>query len=151
MNAFRAIALHLAVGCSGLAGAQGTQAADSVQPPAALLGRFIDDYGSRYEISATEWKHGSSTRYRIIRWNGVERFLIAQNDSANPEDGGLWTRIDWVELSGMPPFGWAYCYSAYSAATAAVADTVSLANRASPRTGCNGFPFSRMQRTTPPG
>ncbi|MDA1081495.1 MAG: hypothetical protein O2973_07430 [Gemmatimonadetes bacterium] len=132
------------------AAAQVVTPADSVSPPAHLLGRFSDDYGSRYEISRTEWKQGSGARYHILRWNIAERYLIAQNDSANPGDGGLWTRIDWVELSGMPPYQWAYCYSAYNSPSAAVADTVSLANRAEPRTGCNGFPFSRMQPASLP-
>jgi hypothetical protein len=118
-------------------------------PPALLLGTFTDDYGNRYQISATEWGQSPRTRYRIRHWNAAGRYLIAQNDSANASDGGLWTRIDWVELPGMPPYRWGFCYSAYRAPSAAVAETVSVARRDTPRTGCNGFPFSRMQPASP--
>lgn len=117
-------------------------------PPALLLGRFADDYGSRYEITATEWIQLPNARYHIVRWDSVGRYLIAQNDSANPSDAGKWSRIDWLPLDGMPPWRWGYCYSAYNAPTKAVADTVSVARRATPRTGCNGFPFSRMRTDT---
>jgi hypothetical protein len=110
------------------------------------LGSFVDDYGSRYTISRLEWAHLPGTRYRIVRWDVPGQFALAQNDLANPADGGLWTRIDWLPLSGMPPYEWAYCYSAYNAAGLAVAESVSVARRATPRTGCNGFPFSRMRR-----
>ena len=48
-------------------------------------------------------------------------------------------------LEGMPPYRWGYCYSTWTAASAAVAETVSVARRDTPRTGCNGFPFSRMK------
>lgn len=49
----------------------------------------------------------------------------------------------------MAPYTWGYCYSAYNAPSAAVAETVSVANRAIPRTGCNGYPFSRMRALDP--
>ena len=72
-------------------------------------------------------------------------FLIAQNDSLNQSDANLWTRIDWVKLDSMPPFEWAYCLSAYDAETREEAERTEIANKESPRTGCNGFPFSRMK------
>ncbi len=116
--------------------------------PALLVGAFTDDYGNRYEISRTEWFQHPGARYHIVRWDGPGQFAIARNDSGNPSDGGLWTRIDWLELQGMPPYTWGFCYSAYNAPSAAVAETVSTANRRAPRTGCNGFPFSRMRRSS---
>ena len=120
-------------------------------PPAALIGSFTDDYGSTYQVSATEWRHGPSARYHIVRWNVAGQYLIAQNDPANPGDGGLWTRIDWLPLPGMSPYTWGYCYSAYKAPSAAIAETVSVAKRSVPRTGCNGFPFSRMRAVADSG
>jgi len=112
-----------------------------------LIGTFVDDYGERYQISRTTWVQFPRARYRIARWDRTRQFAIAQNDSGNPGDRGLWTRIDWLELPGMAPYTWGFCYSAYKAPSAAVAETVSVANRTAPRTGCNGFPFSRMRRT----
>jgi hypothetical protein len=114
--------------------------------PASQIGEFLDDYGERYRITATEWTQLPRARYHILKWNVAGQYLIARNDSANASDAGLWTRIDWVDLPGMPPYRWGFCYSAYRAPSAAVAETVSVARRETPRTGCNGFPFSRMKQ-----
>lgn len=113
---------------------------------AMLFGTFADDYGSTHVVSDTLWSHGSRLHYRIVKWNEAGQYLIAQNDAANPSEGSLWTRIDWMSLPGMAPFEWGFCLSAYKAATAAEAEATRVANRATPRTGCNGFPFTRMKR-----
>ena len=116
--------------------------------PQLLTGSFIDDYGSRYSISANVWEQLPRTRYRVVRWNIALRYLIAQNDSGNRSAAGRWTRIDWIPLEGMPPYTWAYCYSTYDAPTAAAAESTKVARPDTPRTGCNGYPFSRMATDT---
>jgi hypothetical protein len=113
-----------------------------------VLGTFQDDYGSSYEITRSEWRHVGYARYHIAHWQPASGYLVARNDPSNPTDGGRWTRIDWVRLDGMQPFEWAFCMSAYDAATEAAAESTSTARRDSPRTGCNGFPFSRMRRAS---
>jgi hypothetical protein len=138
---FLLLALIPAAACAGARASP-----EPVSVPEYLVGSFTDDYGSRYTISRLEWAQLPGTRYRIVRWDVPGQFALAQNDMANPADGGLWTRIDWLRLTGMPPYEWAYCYSAYKAPSLAVAETVSVARRATPKTGCNGFPFSRMRR-----
>jgi hypothetical protein len=115
-------------------------------PPAELLGEFEDDYESSFRITATEWMQVPSSRLHIVRWVPTERYLVAQNDAANRDSPGLWTRIDWVELDGMPPYKWGFCLSAYKAATRREAEETRIARRETPKTGCNGFPFSRMRR-----
>ena len=115
-------------------------------PPLLLLGEFEDDYGIHYSISEREWHQHPESRYRVVRWQSDAQYLIAQNDAANPSDAGLWTRIDWIELSEMPPYQWAFCLSAYAAPTATEAERAIIAQRDTPRTGCNGHPFSRMRR-----
>jgi hypothetical protein len=116
----------------------------------ATLGEFQDDYGGRHTISTTLWVHRPRARYHIRRWNVAQQYLIAQNDSSNASDPGRWTRIDWMTLSSMPPYTWAFCLSAYAAATAAAAESTQIARRDTPRTGCNGFPFTRMMRVGAP-
>ncbi len=116
------------------------------KPPLLLLGEFEDDYGIHYSISKKEWHQQPGSRYRIVRWRTDAQYLIAQNDTANPGDAGLWTRIDWIQLSGMPPYEWAFCMSAYAAPTAAEAERANIAQQQNPRTGCNGHPFSRMRK-----
>ncbi|NOT08544.1 MAG: hypothetical protein HOP28_10105 [Gemmatimonadales bacterium] len=115
-------------------------------PPPMVLGTFEDDYGGQYGITPDAWQHGSKARYRIVAWRPERQYLIAQNDPNNPSEAGLWTRIDWLPLTGMPPYEWAFCMSAYKAASAAEAEATNIARRDTPRTGCNGFPFSRMKR-----
>jgi len=115
-------------------------------PPRLVLGAFDDDYGSRHAIQARLWGHGRTALYHIVKWNLAEQYLIAQNDAANPSDPGLWSRIDWMPLENMPPFTWAFCMSAYKAKTFEEAEQTTIAKRDAPKTGCNGFPFTRMKK-----
>jgi len=118
----------------------------ATRAPSLLSGTFEDDYGIRYTITDSTWVQHPATTYEVDRWDPDDRFVVAQNASDNPYDPGLWTRIDWVELEDMPPFEWAFCLSTYDAASAEQARLSAVARPESPRTGCNGFPFSRMKR-----
>jgi hypothetical protein len=122
----------------------------SAPAPAFAIGEFQDDYGSRHTVTATEWLHHPRSRYHIVRWSPDQHFLIAQNDTANRGAPGKWTRIDWVRLEGMAPYEWAFCLSAYEAPSAAAAEATTIAKPETPRTGCNGFPFTRMKRAATP-
>lgn len=115
-------------------------------PPSMLVGDFIDDYGIGHRIDAGEWLQRPDTRYRVVAWHPDAQYLIARNDAGNRSDAGTWTRIDWLTLPGMPPWEWAFCLSAWDAATQADADRADIARRDTPKTGCNGYPFSRMRR-----
>lgn len=119
------------------------------QPPKLLLGTFTDDYDIRHTISVDQWSQQPDATYHIKLWNSVEQYVIAQNGEENPGDQGLWTRIDWVELEGMDPYRWAFCMSVFNAQSAAEASQAEVADRDHLQSGCNGFPFSRMQRSTP--
>jgi hypothetical protein len=125
-----------------------TSSSSAGTPPAYLLGNFIDDYGGRHSITPTEWEQGDDDRYRIVRWNAAGRYLIAENNSSGPTSLGRWTRIDWMQLDGKPPYTWAFCFSAYEAPTAAVAESSMVAKSATSKTECNGYPFIRMRAAT---
>ena len=113
------------------------------------MGAFEDDYGIAYRIGPDAWHQGERTTYLVTAWHPKEKYLVARNAPTNPSAPDRWTRIDWVQLVDMPPFTWAYCLSAYDSPTREAAETTMVARRASPRTGCNGFPFSRMKRVVP--
>jgi len=119
-------------------------------PDPLVLGEFADDYGSRFTITTAEWFQHPRSRYHIVRWRPDSQYLIARNDARNPSGAGLWTRIDWLPLPGMPPYTWGFCLSAYRAPSAAAAEASRVARRDTPRTGCNGFPFSRMKPASSP-
>ena len=118
---------------------------EAVTLPAPTVGEFTDDYGERYRITTSEWVQLPATRYRIVERNGPGQFILAQNDPANARDGGLWTRIDVVQLAGMPPYRWGFCYAVYAAPTRGAALAAPQSDRVRPRSGCNGHPFSRMR------
>jgi len=120
--------------------------AAAVKPPAYLIGTFEDDYQIRYEINDTLWLQLPSSRYHIIKWNFAEKYLIARNDGRNPGEGGLYTRIDYMEFSNMAPWKWGFCLTAYKAESDKAAEATAAADRDHPMKGCNSFPFSRMKR-----
>lgn len=113
--------------------------------PIMFTGNFTDDYGIKYTISDTLWLQLPRTRFHIIRWNVAQQYLIARNDAKNPGDGNLYTRIDFMRFNDMEPWRWGYCLSAYNAKTDNEAEAVAIADRAHPKTGCNGYPFSRIK------
>lgn len=116
------------------------------QVPPDLLGNFEDDYGIHYNITTTAWAQGKNIKYHLIEYNHDEKYFIAKNDAANPTDGGLYTRIDILYLENMAPWHWGFCLTVYKATTLEEAKNTAKADRANPRKGCNGYPFSRMQR-----
>ncbi|GAA4342061.1 hypothetical protein [Flaviaesturariibacter amylovorans] len=114
--------------------------------PEWMTGAFTDDYGIRYTISDSLFVMNGPARYRILEWNEKEQYLLAQNDPANKTDGGLFTRIDYMPFRGMEPYLWGYCLTVFNAKDLAAARQAAAADRAAPRKGCNGYPFSRMKR-----
>lgn len=131
--------------CAAAAGGCASLAARRAPPP-SLLGAFDDDYGGRHTVSRTEWRQGTKARYAIVEWAPTERYLIARNTDDHPTAPGKWTRIDWVTLDGMAPWTWAFCFSAYDAPSRDSAAATRVAKPETPRTGCNGFPYSRLKR-----
>ena len=116
----------------------------------APLGDFIDDYGEEYKITPREWLQRPHGRLLVARWEVGGSHLIALNDSSNQYDPGKWSRIDWIKLDGMAPWEWAYCLSAYNAPTPDSAEATHLARPDTPRTGCNGHPYTRLKRQPEP-
>lgn len=143
------IALVVACSLTPVPAVAPTPGAPGRSLPAPLLGEFEDDYGNRYTITATTWRQHPRTVFHVATIEPAAMYLIARNDAGNPADPERWTRIDWLPLTGMAPWDWGFCYSAYDAPSAAAAAAVQVARRDTPRTGCNGHPFSRMKRVEP--
>lgn len=120
------------------------QATDSI--PSYLRGNFEDDYGIKYSINDSLWIQHPSTKYHIIACDTTEKYLLVKNDMENKTDGGLFTRIDYMQFTNMQPFGWGFCLTIYNATTVEKAKAMKEADRNNPKTGCGGYPFSRMKR-----
>ena len=117
-------------------------------PPSFLIGSFEDDYSVSYTISDSLFEMEDHTKIHILEWNMEGQYFVGQNDSLNPYDPLLYSRIDWMQFEDMAPFEWGFCMSAYNEASLDSAKAVSSANRETPKIGCDGYPFSRMKRIT---
>ena len=146
----RGAAIVVLAALLGMAGCASARAARSdAGAPALLTGEFRDDYRGRFTISDSVWFQQPRNRFRIVEWHVAEQYLIAQNAPDDPTAPGRWTRIDWVELDGMPPFRWGFCLTEYQAPSRDAARATPPASRSTPKTGCNGYPFTRMRREVP--
>ncbi|MCP9750016.1 hypothetical protein [Ferruginibacter sp. HRS2-29] len=114
--------------------------------PSMLIGDFKDDYGIAYTLTDSLFTQHPNVKYHIIKWNLKDNYFIAKNDGANPSEQNLYSRIDFMEFSGMEPFRWGFCLTVYDAPTDSIAETKAVADRKDPKKGCGGFPFSRMKR-----
>lgn len=119
--------------------------ASEKEAPSFMKGSFQDDYGIEFEISDDLFFQKPSSRYHVLKWNMDQQYLLAQNDANNPYDINLFTRIDWMKFEDMEPYTWGFCISAYMETSLEAAEAVRLVDRTSPKTGCNGLPFSRMR------
>lgn len=115
-----------------------------------MIGEFIDDYGTRYTIQNDRWVQHPNAVYHPHAVHLNDRLLVARNDAENPTEAGLWSRIDWLLLDDDSEYAWGFCYAAYQAQSPEAALAEAASERSTPRTGCNGFPFSRMKRVTEP-
>lgn len=112
----------------------------------SLLGNFTDDYKIKYTITGSSLVQHPGVKYNFISYNEKEQYFIAQNDTANISDAGLYTRIDIMRFSNMEPWRWGFCLTAYKAASVKEAIATAAADRLNPKKGCGGYPFSRMKR-----
>ncbi|MEO9886728.1 MAG: hypothetical protein ABJR05_04805 [Balneola sp.] len=117
----------------------------SVNIPESIQGIFQDDYNIEYELTAKVFYQKPETKFHILKWNVDEQYFISQNDSLNPYDPNLYSRVDWMIFENMEPYEWGFCLSDYNAITADSAEAVNVVDRSKPKTGCNGYPFSRMK------
>lgn len=114
--------------------------------PALFIGNFTDDYGIKYNVSDSMFTQLKGIEYRILQWNIKEQYIIAQNGANNPTDKNLYTRIDYMQFTNMQPYTWGFCYTQYKAVSKQAAINTAAADRSNPKTGCNGYPFSRLKR-----
>ena len=108
--------------------------------PSFLLGDFTDDYGIKYSITDTSWIQYPDFEISIVTIDTAEMYVLGYNvmDSS-------YTKIDYMPFQNQGEYTWGYCYTTYEQKDQSDALSAANANRATPKTGCNGFPFSRMK------
>ncbi|HWR32886.1 MAG TPA: hypothetical protein VN451_05150 [Chitinophagaceae bacterium] len=132
-------ALLLLISCSAI------QKLTTPVLPRWMKGNFSDDYDIRYTISDTMFSMDGLAKYHILSLNEKEQFLFVRNDTSNKTDKGLFTRLDYMRFTGMEPYTWGYCFTVYNAMDSMTAIRKKAADRNNPKSGCNGYPFSRMK------
>jgi hypothetical protein len=113
--------------------------------PSFMKGKYMDDYGIKYDINEQLWWQKENAKYNVVSWNQEQQFIVLKNDQNNKSEPNLYTRIDYMRFQNMAPFTWGYCYTVYNAATDSIAGNAVAADRLNPKKGCNGYPFSRMK------
>ena len=116
--------------------------------PAFLIGEFEDDDGVQYQIDQQAFRLLPDDKFHIISVNKADGFLILQNDSLNTYAPSLFTRIDYQKLEDMKPYEWAFCFSSFKEASIKDATNRVNTQKTDLMTGCNGFPFSRMKKSS---
>jgi len=116
--------------------------------PPFMMGAFEDDYGVQYHIDNKVFQMLPNDQFYILRVNQEAGFIILQNDSLNSFAPSLFTRIDYQRLTQMAPYEWAFCFSSFEAVSVAHAIDSVNTQKTDLMKGCNGYPFSRMKRST---
>lgn len=105
-----------------------------------LRGTYTDNYGGDHAISQESWVMGDAT-FHIAQFSNSEGFLVAQNDTANEWNPGLWSRFDWTTVAGITY----YCQTAYDASSEETALGTPAASADNPaETGCGGWSWSHF-------
>lgn len=108
----------------------------------AIVGSYLDDYGSTHVITDSTWTigmAGTSSVFHITVVSNADQYLVAQNDATNQYSASLWSRFDWTLDQGVLY----YCQTTYDAATeqAALATPRADVNDLTGK-GCSSFPWS---------
>ncbi len=65
-----------------------------------IIGEFNDEMGTNHMISADMWTKtdadGAVTKFHIARHDNIIMYVLAENDSANADSPGMWSRFDWI-------------------------------------------------------
>jgi hypothetical protein len=113
--------------------------------PLEIIGTYIDEYSTTQIVTATEWSDSYGDVFHIRSYSNEQDFLLAQNDPANPYNGGLYSRFDWTTFNS----DLYYCQSVYDAPDIATAEAGSADRTNPPASGCGGFNWTNL--TPPPG
>jgi hypothetical protein len=100
-----------------------------------IMGSYTDNGGENHAVNAFTWTSGEST-FVISTSNNEEGWAVAQNDSGNESNPGLWSKFEWHNTSDSL----VYCQSASNAVDQIAAQAV-IADKSDLDTGCDGRPW----------
>jgi len=108
----------------------------------AIAGSYTDNFGGMHVITNTRWESsgvGFTSGFRITRFDNAAGVAIAQNDATNEFSPSLWSRYEWVTISGVLYM----CQSPYDSMTEEDAMSAPRPDRTTPATsGCGTFGWS---------
>lgn len=118
--------------------------ADVAPGPLAIVGTYVDDFGTVHRISEATYVNGwepDETVVAITRWDNDAGWLVGQNASDHPWNPDQWSRFEWSQGDGVLYV----CQSVFAADTEADALAAPAADADDPTAGgCGGFPWSAL-------
>ncbi|HEY5957204.1 MAG TPA: hypothetical protein VIV60_11645 [Polyangiaceae bacterium] len=109
----------------------------------SILGSYLDSYQGSHVITAAAWVMGGqgASTFHLLVLSNAQRYLIAENDAANPYNPSKFSRFDWLSDETGALY---YCQTAYAAESAAAALAVPAAVESDLAKGCAGFPWTKL-------
>ena len=87
------------------------------QGPLAIIGIYYDQYSTEHSITQTRWlinvEGPEEYLYTISQYSNSEGYIIAFNQTTDPNEDGLWSRINYQASPDILQV----CHTTYSAAT----------------------------------
>ncbi len=114
--------------------------------PPSLAGSWLDEWGTQHHINALEWEDGYGNRFWLTEVDEAAATMVAQNDKNNAFAPKAWSRFDWA-IDGHDTY---YCQAAWDAVGPAEALAEPATDPTSLDTGCDGFPWTRLDAEVAP-
>jgi hypothetical protein len=126
---------------------------DAPEPPIESVGWWEDSVsGVVVSVSGTTVEFdalGFHSTFHIQSFDNNAGWLVAENDSANSVDPGLFSRMDWRLSADGTTLDWCWASSSHSSVASAEAD-FSADDSDPPSGGCRGAPWARFEATVAP-
>lgn len=118
------------------AGGRSPTLSDSPEP----VGVYVDDQDVSQHVTESEWVSGQSV-FTFEQFEPDSDFAIAKNSADNPDNPGLFTRIDWTSDSDEQLY---FCLTVNDASDLSSAIRTPRADVTSLESGCHGDAFDAL-------
>ena len=107
----------------------------------AISGNWTDNWGGTHSIDTATWEDGYGSVWNISQYANGGQNIVAQNDTGNVSNAGLWSRFDWHWNGDNDLY---YCQTCFDCADEAAALGAGPGDAIDLVSGCGGFSWSSM-------
>ena len=115
------------------------QAAKTIE----IVGNYLDEWGGEHVINAKRFIQVAgfgSSAFEILTYSNSKKYIIAKNSDHNDWYASQYSRFDWATVNSQLYF----CQTAYTATSAAQAESMTPSDPSNLMGGCGGFPWSKL-------